>query len=118
MVALTIPGILIMMASYMAFRYRMEFYPLLEFGAFVGFWHLLSREPARWRGAFIGAAIAAVVVAQISWAVYLISPFASAEEKMDGMGWVEFYHLSLRRWSWQSAPIVSPEPGADRPLLY
>ena len=95
----------------------MELYPLLV-------WRLrrvlASAVPGTGKveGRFIGAAIAAVVVAQISWAVYLISPFASAEEKMDGMGWVEFYHLSLRRWSWQSAPIVSPEPDAYRSLLH
>ena len=38
MIGLLIPVFLILTFCYMAFRYRMEFYPFLEFTAFLGFY--------------------------------------------------------------------------------
>jgi hypothetical protein len=44
---LSVGGILMLTAISMAFRYRIEFYPLLEFGAFLGVYAFLrySRQP-------------------------------------------------------------------------
>jgi hypothetical protein len=38
MIGLLIPVFPILTFMYMAFRYRMEFYPFLEFSAFLGFY--------------------------------------------------------------------------------
>ncbi len=44
---LSIPAVLMLTAFAMTFRYRMEFYPLFELGAFVGFRCLLAAPPRR-----------------------------------------------------------------------
>jgi thiosulfate reductase cytochrome b subunit len=54
MVGLAIPCCLLLMASSMAYRYRMDFYPLLDFLAFTGLYLSLNDEHAftrlmRWR---------------------------------------------------------------------
>lgn len=73
-----VPCVLMLCAISMCFRYRIEFYPLLEFGAFLGFL-LACRSPRAliWRGGSapllaaaalgIAASFATLVLYKISW---------------------------------------------------
>jgi hypothetical protein len=72
---LGVPILLILTAIYMAFRYRIEFYPFLEFSAFIGFGLLLSRSAAPRMGWFRAAAYGGIVVSLALYFLYGKSPF-------------------------------------------
>jgi hypothetical protein len=85
---------LILMASYMAFRYRIEFYPVLELGAFVG----LSVEggaAAPVTSRFVRAAWVAATLGIIAshglLILYKISPAGGALEFIGPAGVLAFY---------------------------
>lgn len=88
---LAVPIALILTFISMTFRYRMEFYPFLDFCGFLGFGVLLSRmqrPPAR---SFVAAALLGVVASHALWFLYMLSPFGSADELMHGMDIASFY---------------------------
>ncbi len=88
---LVIPVVLMLIAISMTFRYRMEFYPLFELCAFIGFWCLLAAPP---RGIAIvigGTALVSIVAAQLLWLLYMLSPFGMAAQRMGQNGIIGFY---------------------------
>lgn len=92
---LAAPWLLMLSAIYMTFRYRIEFYPLIEFGAFVGLL-LLCSAPIRelWlRRIRVLAIVSAVVGIACSHAIlilYKLSEFGPAVELLRG-GIVAYY---------------------------
>jgi hypothetical protein len=95
--ALVIPIVLMLTAMSMTFRYRMEFYPLFEFCAFVGFWCLLQARPRRIAMVFGGAALVSILVAQFLWLLYMLSPLGMASESLGENSVVGFYECLLKR---------------------
>jgi hypothetical protein len=95
---LAIAPLLIMIAITMAFRYRMEFYPVIELAAFLGIYAACSSDIAFHDGALRRAtwacAIAGIVVSQLLMVAYKVSPFGSPHFP-DHVGWVGFYSRQL-----------------------
>ena len=77
------------------FRYRMEFYPLLEFGAFLGFGVLLSRAVNPPTRPFAYAAYGSIVAAFGAWLLYGLSPLGSADTVLGSKDAVSFYRSAL-----------------------
>ena len=90
-VGFAIPALLMLVAISYAFRYRIEFYPLLELCAFVGFWRLLTRAPARLQAILGGGAVASVIAAHGLWLLNAMSPFGPASGVLGQSGILEFY---------------------------
>jgi hypothetical protein len=101
---LSVPGLLMLMAIHMTFRYRMEFYPLFELFGFIGF-GCIAAAAARRRG--VGrlsakategvvamAALWSIVIAHGLWLIYAVSPLGPAWMEMHGAGVVEFYRAA------------------------
>jgi hypothetical protein len=110
MIGLLIPVFLILTFMYMAFRYRMEFYPFLEFSAFLGF-YTICVNPAefsalsRRRLSLILIAIAGFGIVGSHFTLFLhkISPpgnYVSEGADAGGVspenGWVDYYRYCLR----------------------
>jgi len=96
---LAVPMLLMLTAIYMAFRYRFEFYPFLEFCALIGLGRLLSPQ-ARPLGALGRAAIAAAVAAGCLAAVslfflYKLSPFGPATILIGKTSLYSYYRSEL-----------------------
>jgi|SRR5271166_5377187 len=90
---LLVPAVLMLMAVYMAFRYRMEFYPCLEFCALIGFSHILT-APSRWAKTFFAVAVPWGTVASVLLLLlYSVSPGGSADRAMNGASIVSYYVL-------------------------
>ena len=78
---LAIPPLLMLTAYAMAFRYRMEFYPLLEFLAFIGGF-AAARVPVRltnWPRSAIALAVLGIVASHLLLVVYRASPYGSVD---------------------------------------
>jgi hypothetical protein len=80
MLGLSVPCALMLTFISMNFRYRMEFYPLMEFGAFAGFRTLcrsdLSTAAANWmRGVSVALAALGIFSSSASLALYKVSDF-------------------------------------------
>ncbi|MGC2412385.1 MAG: hypothetical protein WA459_06790 [Stellaceae bacterium] len=88
---LAVPAGLMLIAIVMAFRYRMEFYPLFELCAFIGFWRFLAVPPRPARITFVAAALFSIVVAQALWLIYMLSPFGAAGVRLGESGILQFY---------------------------
>ena len=91
MTGLLIPVLLILMFEGMAFRYRMEFYPLLEFTAFLGFYAICvnpGRFSALSRGRLslilIASAGFGIIYSHFALFLYKISPFTNRISAPDG----------------------------------
>ena len=111
MIGFLIPVFLILTFQYMAFRYRMEFYPLLEFSAFLGFYALcvnpgqfsaLSRS--RLSLILIGSAGLGIVYSHFALFLHKISPPGNYRQSgtdtsvvSPANGWVDYYHFCLRQ---------------------
>ena len=78
-----------LMAISLSFRYRLEFYPVLELCAFVGFAHFVQRE--RRSGWFVAGALVSVVAAQAMWVLTMLSPFGPVGSVVGPGGVVGFY---------------------------
>jgi hypothetical protein len=92
---LLVPGALMLVAISMAFRYRLEFYPLIELCAFAGFARLLQ-APGRAATIWVAAGVVAgVVTAHATWLIYMLSPFGPGEMVMNGLPIVAFYRSLL-----------------------
>jgi len=86
---LLVPAALMLMAISLSFRYRLEFYPVLELCAFVGFAHFVQRE--RRSGWFVAGALVSVVAAQAMWVLTMLSPFGPVGSVVGPGGVVGFY---------------------------
>jgi hypothetical protein len=110
MIGLLIPVFLIMTFMYMAFRYRMEFYPFLEFSAFLGF-YAICVNPAEFSASsrrrlsliLIGSAGFGVAYSHFALLLHKISP--PGNYVLEGVdaggvsaanGWLDYYRLHLR----------------------
>lgn len=83
MLGMAVPPLLMLSAIYFAFRYRLEFYPLLEFGAFLGAWLVCARtgatRPARTFGwALSGSVVVGIVVSQVTMRCHIAAIFGPA----------------------------------------
>lgn len=94
---LVIPIFLMLMAIYMAFRYRMEFYPFFEFASFIAFGRLISSPRAPRPGPFKVAAYTGVVVALALFVLYRISPYGPAAGPLATTDLISFYRTLLPR---------------------
>jgi hypothetical protein len=109
-IGLLIPVFLILTFMYMAFRYRMEFYPFLEFSAFLGFYAICVNPGefsalTRSRLSLILIAIAGfgIVGSHLTLFLHKISPpgnyvseGADARAVSPANGWVDYYRFCLR----------------------
>jgi hypothetical protein len=91
---------LMLSAISMTFRYRIEFYPLLEFGAFLGYLLLRRRSPPAWRaGAIravaITAAAAGIVLSHAVMVLYKVSLFGPPIDALRG-GVLAHYVAAIR----------------------
>jgi hypothetical protein len=110
MIGLLVPVFLILTFMYMAFRYRMEFFPFLEFSAFLGFYAIcvnsaefsaLTRR--RLYLILIVSAGLGIVYSHFVLLLHKISPpgnyppvgtAGGAVSPADG--WIEYYHFHLK----------------------
>jgi hypothetical protein len=104
------PVFLILTFMYMAFRYRMEFYPFLEFAAFLGFYascvkpaQFFASSRSRFSLILIGAAGFAIIYSHIMLFIYKISPPGNyiqlgtgADAVSPANGWIDYYFVSLK----------------------
>ena len=86
---LTAPCLLMLSAISMNFRYRIEFYPLIEFGAFLGFLllckHTLAATTLRKvRTLAIASTAVGILGSHVILIMYKVSAFGPAYEKMSG----------------------------------
>jgi hypothetical protein len=110
MIGFLIPTFLILTFMYMGFRYRIEFYPFLEFAAFLGFYAICvnpGQFSALWRSRlpFILIASTGLGIVYSHFALFLhkISPpgnymrgDADAATVSPASGWVAYYYYCLR----------------------
>lgn len=100
--ALMIPAILIMCGWTFAFRYRIEFYPMFYFLAFVGLrWVLDSdfdpKHARLVRYAVVAGVPISMAVSIILVMTYYLSPFGNSD-LLSGQGWVSgYYHQLLQK---------------------
>jgi hypothetical protein len=103
------PCLLMLAAISMNFRYRMEFYPLIEFGGFLGFLALCrsplsATSPRRVCTLPVACAAVGILGSHLIMILYKLSDFGPAIERMH-LGiytyYVQQFHLafpSLARW--------------------
>ena len=99
-----IPVFLVLTYIYMAFRYRMEFYPLFEFAAFLGFFAICV-NPVQFsvlsrRGLSLVLIISAglgIVFSHFALFLHKISPPGNyAAGASPANGWINYYRLCLK----------------------
>lgn len=100
-VGLAVPWVLLLSAIYTTLRYRLEFYPLLEFGGFVGFlllWGTSREEGSSRRLAALARVSAAVGIVASHWTLFLskLSEFGPAADKLRG-GVLAYYLLQIHQ---------------------
>lgn len=92
---------LILIAISMTFRYRMEFYPFLELGAFLGFPALCATEPATPRPWLVrlvfASTILGILASHLLMLLYRISPFGPPNFILR-TGLIGFYHARWIGW--------------------
>jgi hypothetical protein len=101
---LAVPCVLMLSAIYMSYRYRMEFYPLIDLLAFLGLYAVVSDEALlasfsscrRWMAT---AALVSVITSFAMLVLYELSEFGPSREFLQG-GIVHYYvdvvqHISL-----------------------
>lgn len=84
---LAVPIVLMLMAISLTFRYRLEFYPLLELAAFIGVAHLGTKA----RNWVIAGAVWSIVAAQAMWVLTMLSPFGPVQSVVGPGGVFAFY---------------------------
>jgi hypothetical protein len=92
---LAVPIMLMLCAISMTFRYRMEFYPIFELCAFIGFFRLLGKSTRRLKLAFGGGALVSIVVAHALWVLHMLSPSGPAAKFMGHDSVIGFYASML-----------------------
>ena len=98
---LAVPPLLMLCAISMSWRYRMEFFPLLVFGALLGVMHLCrtGAPDGLGRGAratIVLAVAVSILVSHGMAALYAVSPWGPAEQYITTGGWVGTYAPRLR----------------------
>ncbi len=101
---LAVPCVLMLSAIYMSYRYRMEFYPLMDLLAFLGLYAVVSDEGllakfSRLRGWMVAATVVSVVTSFGMLVLYELSEFGPSREFLQG-GIIHCYvdvvrHISL-----------------------
>jgi len=100
---LALPGLLMLQAIYMSYRYRMEFYPELDLLAFLGLYAAVSNPTLlarliRIRRWIVAAAVVSIVSASASMVLYKLSRFGPSGQYLRH-GIVSYYAHD----AWQSA---------------
>ncbi len=110
MIGFSIPIFLMLTYMYMAFRFRMEFYPLVEFAAFLGF-YTICVKPDQYSAPFrrrlycllIASAGFGIICSHLLLTLYKLSQFSDYKvpgimgERPEGAaGWVRYYELSFK----------------------
>jgi len=90
-----VPAGLMLVAIGMAFRFRLEFYPLFELFALMGFWRTLVAERRDSVALFSAGTVLSVVAAFGLWFFYMLSPLGPADRLISQMGIAEFYRQFL-----------------------
>jgi hypothetical protein len=98
---LSVGGLLMLTAISMAFRYRIEFYPLLELGAFLGVYALLQdprqSTAQRRQWPIVAAAVLSVIGSHCTLLLYKLTNLAGSS--LPSAGFWDFYgermHLLL-----------------------
>jgi len=109
MIGFSIPVFLILTFSTMAFRYRMEFYPLLEVLAFLGFYAICVNPSQFSRSSrnglsvmLIASAGFGIIYCHVLLFLYKISEGGDYAHPGTGTGvsaadgWIDYYHTRLR----------------------
>jgi len=94
-VGLAVPILLMLSAISMTFRYRVEFYPLFELCAFMGFFRLLEKPTRGVKLAFGGGAVISIIVAHALWVLNMLSPSGPAAKFMGHDSVIGFYASML-----------------------
>ena len=92
-IGLALPGLLMLMAIAITFRYRMEFYPFFEFLALFGLFGLARRFAARPRSLTricATMAVISIVSAHAFLLAYKVGPWGDSVE-VEQTGWVDAY---------------------------
>jgi hypothetical protein len=85
---LMVPVLLMLLAMSGTFRYRLEFYPLMEFLALIGVARL-SRTTAR-PGQLVAGALTGIIAAHVVLLLHKLSPFGD-DFGMEQVGWMPYY---------------------------
>lgn len=96
--ALAAPALLILSALGMTFRYRGEFYPLLDFAACAGFFLAGTAPqpaPPALKPLVLAACVLSVLGTHLSLALYDLSAFGSARDIVPGASLVDYYRGRL-----------------------
>jgi hypothetical protein len=97
--ALALPILLMLMAISMTFRYRGEFYPLLQFLACAGFFFACAAPsgppPASIRALVLAGCVFSVLATHVSLALYDLSSFGSARHIMAEPSIIDYYRERL-----------------------
>jgi len=93
---LAIPCILMLMAVYLAYRYRMEFYPEIDLLAFLGFYAAISNGESlailrRYRVWIATATLVSIVSAQGALLLYKVSEFGPSQPFLREGVFVHYY---------------------------
>jgi len=103
---LALPALLMLMAISMTFRYRGEFYPVLEFLACAGFFLACTAPPAAAarpsamiRTLALAGSVVSVVGSHLSLALYDLSPFGSVRDNVPDRAMVDYYKGRLAVFS-------------------
>lgn len=96
---LSAPGILMLIAIVMIYRYRLEFYPPLNLAAFLGLALILQngilKRLAWWKPLLVAAAVLGIVYAHLSLVLYKVSPGGSLAELNLSNGWLGLFARQL-----------------------
>jgi hypothetical protein len=101
-VGLTAAALLMLSAISMNFRYRIEFYPLIEFGAFLGFILLCRHASAATWGRGIGTltitlTVLGILGSHVVMIMYKVSGYGSSIDSMHS-GVVAYYQKHIQAW--------------------
>jgi hypothetical protein len=111
---LALPILLMLTAISMTFRYRGEFYPLLEFLACTGFFFACSAPSppsSSVRALVLAGCVVGVLGTHVSLALYDLSPFGSARDNIPDHEIVDYYKGRLAVFF--SSPPAGPLPATQ-----
>ena len=110
MIGFLIPISLMFTAMVMTFRFRMEFYPLIEFTAYLGF-YAMCENPTRYSTSsrkwlyslLIACAAVGIVCSHLLFILYKLSQFGDykmrgimGENPTGAVAWARYYWLALK----------------------
>jgi hypothetical protein len=97
---LVVPCVLMLSAIYMSYRYRMEFYPLIDLLAFLGLYAVVSDEGllasfSRCRGWMLSATLVSVIASFAILVLYELSDFGPSRQHLQGV--IVHYYVDVVR---------------------